>query len=230
MLSHCVNQRSNLVAKIRNIAGRSLIVWCLWTTLVQWCVAARFCAAELVITAVQDQKANATLTELSLKSNKVGEARATALADALQATVSACGHTAFQECASCCQRYCFAQWCEQLASPSCCAVSVAVFTCVSKENVAWRGVLFASCSQVDVALFQNRTGLIGCLVIGICLIAVRHQSVSSGPWRRLANDDRDAVCQGMAWRGGTWHYASKKQAGRWTQYSMLLPERMSCCF
>ena len=33
------------------------------TILVQWCVAAGFCAAELVIAAVIDQKANATLTE-----------------------------------------------------------------------------------------------------------------------------------------------------------------------
>ena len=52
------------------------------------------------------------------------------------------------------------------------------FSCVSKENVVWRGVFFASCCQVDVALFQNRTGLIECLVIGICLVAVRHQRVS----------------------------------------------------
>ena len=37
--------------------------------------------------AVQDQKANTTLTILSLWSNKVGDAGATALADALQATV-----------------------------------------------------------------------------------------------------------------------------------------------
>ena len=139
----------------------------------QWCVAARFCAAELVITAVQDQKANAILSALNLRDNNVGDASATALADALQATVSACGHTAFQECASCCHRCCFARWSEQLASPSCCAVCVALFfSCVSKENVAWRGVLFASCSKVDVALFQNRTGLIECLVVGICLVAV----------------------------------------------------------
>ena len=27
------------------------------------------------------------------------------------------------------------------------------FSCVSKENVAWRGVLFASCFEVDVARF-----------------------------------------------------------------------------
>ena len=57
-----------------------------------------------------------------------------------------------------------------------------------------------------------------------------HHIVSSGPWLRLANNKRDVVCQGMTCRGRTWHYASKKQAGRWTQYNMLLPEIMSCCF
>ena len=39
--------------------------------------------------AVQDQKANTTLTILSLSSNKVGDAGASALAGALQATVLA---------------------------------------------------------------------------------------------------------------------------------------------
>ena len=70
---------------------------------------------------------------------------------------------------------------------------VLLFSCVSKENVAWRGVLFASCFEVDVALFQNRTGPLECLVIGICLVAVYH-IVSSRPWRRLANNKRDVVC------------------------------------
>ena len=93
----------------------------------------------MVITAVQDQKANAILTALNLRDNHVGDAGATALADALQATVSACGHTAFQECASCCHRCCFARWSEQLASPSCCAVCVVFFFLCLKEKrrVAW---------------------------------------------------------------------------------------------
>ena len=138
--SACFQRTFHFVAKIRKIAGRSFIFPCLWTTLVQWCVEERFCAAELVITAVQDQKANATLTALNLRGNHVGDAGATALADALQATVSACGHTAFQECASCCHRCCFARWSEQLASPSCCAVCVALFffLCLEgKRRVAW---------------------------------------------------------------------------------------------
>ena len=60
----------------------------IWTTLVQWCVAARFrnCGVGNHC-AVQDQKANAALTDLVLWRNDVGDAGATALADALQATV-----------------------------------------------------------------------------------------------------------------------------------------------
>ena len=185
------------------------------------------CPLVWVVAELQNCKANKTLTRLTLHNNKVGHAGATALADALQATVSACGHKAFQECASCCHRCCFARWCEQLASPSCCAVCLAVFfcfSCVSKENVAWRGVLFASCFEVDVALFQNRTGPIECLVIGICLVAVHH-IVSSGLCLRFANNNRALVFIKMTWRGRSRHCASKKQAGRWTQYNMLLPER-----
>ena len=40
------------------------------------------------------------------------------------------------------------------------------------------------------------------------------ESLSHLPWsRRLTDSHR------------RWHYASRKQAGRWTQYNMLLPER-----
>ena len=114
--------------------------------------------------------------------NDVGDAGATALADALQATVLTCGtqrsrnvhlvatDVALQGGVSSWRRRVVVQ------------LVLLFFSCVSKENVAWRGVLFASCSKVDVALFQNRTGPIECLVIGICLVAVPHQSVSSGPW------------------------------------------------
>ena len=179
MLSHCVDERST-----QSLERHSLLLFhpdrknkknC-WRSLCRvsglfWCSGV-WKNASALRSWLQDQKANATLTALVLRDNHVGDAGATALADALQATVSACGHTVFQECASCCHRCCFARWCEQLASPSCCEVCVAFFSCVSKENVAWRGVLFASCFEVDVALFQNRTGLIECLVIGICLVAV----------------------------------------------------------
>ena len=52
-----------------------------------WCVVAHICAPLCVVAAVNDHKANTTLTELWLGSNGVGNAGATALADALQATV-----------------------------------------------------------------------------------------------------------------------------------------------
>ena len=58
-----------------------------------------------------------------------------------------------------------------------------VCSCFLEENHAWRGVLLESCSQVDVARFQNRIGFLrlspGC--------------GAPGPWRRLANNDRDVV-------------------------------------
>ena len=52
-----------------------------------WCVVAHICAPLCVVAAVNDHKANTTLTKLSLDSNGVGNAGATALAAALQATV-----------------------------------------------------------------------------------------------------------------------------------------------
>ena len=129
--------------------------------------------------AVIDQKANVTLTELNLDDNAVGEAGAAALADALQATVLTCGHMSFQECASCCHRCRFAMCCEQLASLSCCAVCVAasVFFLFLGGNVGWRGELFASCSQVDVARFQNRIGLIESLATRTCFVAERRHII-----------------------------------------------------
>ena len=65
-----------------------------WTTLVQWCVTACMhaatCALSWVVAAVEHCKANTSLTALYLAENKVGDAGATALADALQATVLTC--------------------------------------------------------------------------------------------------------------------------------------------
>ena len=117
----------------------------------------------------------------------MGEAGAAALADALQATVLTCGHKAFQECASCCHRCSFAKWCEQLASLSCCAVCVAasVFFFL-EENVAWRGVLFASCSQVDVARFQSRIGLIESLATRTSFVAERHHIIVDQSIRNMS--------------------------------------------
>ena len=55
-----------------------------------------------VVAAVEHCKANTSLTKLSLVDNKVGDAGATALADALQATVLTCGQQLFRACAGCC--------------------------------------------------------------------------------------------------------------------------------
>ena len=60
-----------------------------------------------------------------------------------------------------------------------CVLRLCFFFVSWTEHVAWRGVLFASCSEVDVARFQNRIGLIESLAIGISLVAVRHHSASS---------------------------------------------------
>ena len=90
-----------LVTKIRETTRRSLTRPSLtrlvmlrrtWTTLVQWCVTAACmhaatCALAWVVAAVEHCKANTSLIVLDLRRNKVGDAGATALADALQATV-----------------------------------------------------------------------------------------------------------------------------------------------
>ena len=68
--------------------------------------------------AVKDHKANTSLTEVVLSYNNVGDAGAAALADALQATVLACGSKSFQACASCLRRCRFVKWFQQLSSPS----------------------------------------------------------------------------------------------------------------
>ena len=112
------------------------------------------CPLTWVVAALQNCKANKTLTRLTLHNNNIKNTSATALADALQATVSACGQTAFQECASCCHRCCFARWCEQLASPSCCAVCVFFFFVflVSGRKKS-RGVEY--CSRVVLKLMWH---------------------------------------------------------------------------
>ena len=60
-----------------------------------WCVMAHICVLVSVVAAVNDHKVNTTLTELYLINNKVADAGATALAEALQATVWTCGQWLF---------------------------------------------------------------------------------------------------------------------------------------
>ena len=52
-----------------------------------WCVMAHICAPLWVVASVNDHKANTTLTYLRLNDNKVADAGAFALAEALTATV-----------------------------------------------------------------------------------------------------------------------------------------------
>ena len=63
---------------------------------------------------MQDQKANRALTTLWLNENKVGNAGATALADALQATVLTCEPSLSSACACCDHRCPFTKCCEEL--------------------------------------------------------------------------------------------------------------------
>ena len=90
-----------------------------------WCVVAHICAPLCVVAAVNDHQANTTLTELYLRSNGVGNAGATALADALQATVLTCEQSLSSACACCCHRCPFTKWCKELASSTCCAICLA---------------------------------------------------------------------------------------------------------
>ena len=65
---------------------------------------------------------------------------------------------------------------------------------------------------------------------GVCAAAAaffleRDHTTSSGLWRRLANNDRDVVGQGMTWRGTTSPYASRKQVALWTLYNKLWPDK-----
>ena len=60
-----------------------------------WSVIAHICAPLWVVAAANDHKANTTLTQLWLQNNKVADAGATALAEALQATVWTCSQWLF---------------------------------------------------------------------------------------------------------------------------------------
>ena len=63
---------------------------------------------------VNDHEANGTLTELRLNSNKVEDAGATALADALQATVLTCKKCVFRVRVRCHRKCCFMESSEEL--------------------------------------------------------------------------------------------------------------------
>ena len=137
----------------------------LGTTLLQWsvaaCMRAATCALAWGVAGVQDHKANTSLTLLSLGYDEVGDAGATALAEAVKVTVLTCKKCVFRE-SVCCQSKCASQsrlknWRRHLVLQ--CALQLLLFSFFLKGNLACCGVLFASCSQVDVAQFQNRIGL-----------------------------------------------------------------------
>ena len=98
---------------------------------------------------VKHHKANAALTKLDLENNRVGDAGATALADALQAAVLTCKKCVLRARVRC-HRKCVIESSAEWASSTC---GESLYMSVSQE-------LRAGCSQVDVAQCQNQTGLI----------------------------------------------------------------------
>ena len=77
--------------------------------------------------AVENQKANTSLTALHLSGNRVGDAGATALAEALKATVLTCEKCVFRVRVRCHRKCCFMESSEELASSTRCAVCDAAF-------------------------------------------------------------------------------------------------------
>ena len=76
---------------------------------------------------VKDHEANATLTKLDLQNNRVGDAGAAALADALQAAVLTCKKCVFRASVRCHRKCCFIESSAELASSTCGAACVAAF-------------------------------------------------------------------------------------------------------
>ena len=77
--------------------------------------------------AVKYQKANTTFTKLFLSANRVGDAGAAALADALQATVLTCKKCVFRASVRCHRKCRFTESSAEWASSTCGAACVAAF-------------------------------------------------------------------------------------------------------
>ena len=115
-----------------------------------------------VVAAVQNCKANKTLTWLRLDDNKVGDAGAAALANALKATVLTCKKCVFTACVRCHRKCRFTksseEWPRQLFWQG-------AFRCFclwiggKRSLMSVSRELRAGCSQVDVTQCQNQTGL-----------------------------------------------------------------------
>ena len=154
---------------------------------------------------VKDHKGNTSLTDLSLGGNKVGDASATALAEAVKATVLTC------------QLYLFQGMCFLLPQMSrytvVLAVSVVRFLC----NLCVLLLCFSFVSKGSIHQGSNFSKLVwpGSRIAWTKRVSRhRHLLDCSAPSQRvfrtvayLSNNDRDVVPEGMTWRGRTCHYA-----------------------
>ena len=91
------------------------------------CDSTRAATCALAWVLLKDQKANATLTVLNLEHNRVGDAGAAALADALQATVLTSKKCVFRACVRCHCRCRFTKSSAEWASSTFLAGCVLVF-------------------------------------------------------------------------------------------------------
>ena len=171
----------------------------------QWCVEERFCAAELVITVLckirrqtplsPNWSSGATMWEtpapLHLQTpcrqrfQRVGTQRSrnvhlVATDVALQGDLSS--------------------WRRRVV-----VQLVLLFLPVSRRKTS-RGVEY--CSRVVLKLMWHGSRIeldqLSVSLLAFAWLRSVHHIVSSGPWRRLANNKRDVVCQGMTCRGRTW--------------------------
>ena len=162
--------------------------------------------------AVKDQKANTTLTKLFLNGNRVGDAGAAALADALKATVLTYMKCVFGACVRCHRKCSFTESSAQWASSTFLAVRVPVFCVIylvsclkTLTQVMWRRVrivlhyLTSELKRCSSPLARAKLR---------CATTSRHQE-SGGTLKITTVLWFDKV----TWRSRTWHNAARKQAG-----------------
>ena len=104
---------------------------------------------------MNDHKANTTLTRLRLDNNKAADAGATALAEALKATVcrfiSSCSRHVLLMTTDVTSQSGMKSWRRQVAVQF-------VYTASVFFMSSWKALTRASSSEADVARFQNRLG------------------------------------------------------------------------
>ena len=120
-----------------------------------WCVIAHICVQVSVVAAVNNHKVSTTLTRLRLANNKVADAGATALAEALKATVcrfiSSCSRHVLLMTTDVTSQSGMKRWRRQVAVQF--VYTASVFFMSSRKALTR-----ASSSEADVARFQNRLG------------------------------------------------------------------------